>query len=204
MAFVAVIDANALVPGRLRGVLVGAAIEEMYEPAWTEQILDETVRGVANAHPDIAVGDIRRNVDLLRRAVPSAMVAGYEGLTPVMTNHEGDRHVLAAAVHRGAGTIVTSNLRHYPEAARAPYEIDVQTPDEFLLDLLDLDTPTMARVLMEQAASLRRPSMTAAQLVYSMRGVVPLFADAVLERALREAPADYVPDLTPEGAVPWT
>jgi predicted nucleic acid-binding protein len=202
MPFVALIDANPLVPGRLRGLLVGAAIEGLYEPAWTEAILEEVVRGVGNAHPDIPIGDIERNVDLLRRAVPSAMVTGYEALIPTMTNDEGDRHVLAAAVHRHADTIVTFNRKHFPESARRQYDVDLLTPDEFLLDLLDLDDSTMARVLMDQAAALRRPPMTAANLVDSMRDMVPRFVDTFLLRALREADADYIPEPVLEVALP--
>jgi predicted nucleic acid-binding protein len=41
------------------------------------------------------------------------MVEVPEGLAKVMTNHPGDRHVLAAAVTAKADIIVTSNLKHF-------------------------------------------------------------------------------------------
>jgi predicted nucleic acid-binding protein len=203
MAFVALIDANALVPGRLRGVLVGAALEGLYQPAWTDEILHEVVHGVANPHPGIPVENIRRNVELLRRAVPSAMVTGYEALVAGMTNDKGDRHVLAAAVHRHADAVVTFNRKHFPESARARYDIDLLTPDEFLLDLWDLDASTVARVLIEQAGALEHPPMTVSELVASMVTVVPEFADAVLGRAMWETREEYVLDPAPAGAGPW-
>ena len=40
-----------------------------------------------------------------------------------------DRHVLAAAVRSGAQTIVTLNLRHFPDAALAPWDVVAQSPD---------------------------------------------------------------------------
>ena len=40
-------------------------------------------------------------------------LCGYEQLIPRMTNHEKDRHVLAAAVPGQVPIIVTFNLRHF-------------------------------------------------------------------------------------------
>ena len=37
--------------------------------------------------------------------------------------------------------IVTSNLRDFPEAAVVPYGIEVQHPDDFLANHLDLSKP---------------------------------------------------------------
>ncbi|MGD0830917.1 MAG: hypothetical protein ABR907_08245 [Terracidiphilus sp.] len=50
-----------------------------------------------------------------------------------MANHPKDRHVLAAAVRCGAQTIVTLNLKDFPEAALSPWDAVAQSPDEFLV-----------------------------------------------------------------------
>lgn len=54
------------------------------------------------------------------------------------TTDPDDRHVLAAAVRSNVEVLVTSNLRDFPEAATKPFDITVVSPDEFLLDQLDL------------------------------------------------------------------
>ena len=51
---------------------------------------------------------------------------------------EKDRHVLAAAVRGNVDQIVTFNLRHFPEEAVTPYGIEVVSPDDFPLNVLDM------------------------------------------------------------------
>lgn len=109
------------------------------------------------------------------------MVSGYEDLISAMTNDPGDRHVLAAAVRRHAGTIVTNDRTGFAAHARQPYGIDVHTPDEFLLGLWDLSPPRMLQALADQAARLNRPAMTVRDLVERLMAVVPAFADVVLD-----------------------
>ncbi|WP_216594092.1 PIN domain-containing protein [Kocuria marina] len=67
------------------------------------------------------------------------MVENYESLVPAMTNDPKDRHVLAAAVRSRAELIVTSNQKDFPATALKPYDVAVRSPDDLLLDQLDLD-----------------------------------------------------------------
>lgn len=48
-------------------------------------------------------------------------------------DHPKDRHVLAAAVVCGAQTIVTFNLKDFPEDALVHWNVEAQSPDEFLI-----------------------------------------------------------------------
>ena len=75
----------------------------------------------------------------MRRAFPLAVVDGYQPLMPAMTNDPKDRHVLAAAVRGEAALIVTADLRDFPPVALDPFDIEAISPDDFLLDQLDLD-----------------------------------------------------------------
>ena len=69
-----------------------------------------------------------------------------------MTNPPKDRHVLAAAVRSGAQTIVTFNLKDFPEEALGPWDILAQSPDEFLVHQYHLSPEVVFRKLEEQAA----------------------------------------------------
>jgi hypothetical protein len=81
-------------------------------------------------------------------------VEGYEDLIPAMTNHEKDRHVLAAAVRSGAETIVTYNLKDFPRSALASYSITAQGPSTFLKNLYELDSDAVLHTLEQQAAAI--------------------------------------------------
>jgi predicted nucleic acid-binding protein len=131
----AVLDANALFPIALCDTLLRAAVEQLYRPFWSAEILDEVERNLVKHHrttPELA----RRRRDGMARALPGAMVSGYLAIASLLTNDPKGRHVLATAIHAGAQVIVTRNLRDFPAAALDPYGIRAQTADEFLQDLL--------------------------------------------------------------------
>src|SRR5215211_6255740 len=126
-SFGAILDANVLIKARPRDTLLRAAERSLYRPLWSEEILGEVERNLADmrakkGHPDPA-GDARRVVDTLRKVFPEALVEGYEALTGSMTNDPKDRHVLAAAVVSQAQAIITENLKDFPPRALEPYRI---------------------------------------------------------------------------------
>ncbi len=115
---------------------------------------------------------------------PESLVQGYEPLVPVMTNHPKDRHVLAAAVVAGAQVIVTTNLRHFGDEALAPYGLEAQSPDTFLTHLYALNPGQMAEIIRQQAAALRNPPRTTADVLANLGLHAPEFAGRI-RRELR-------------------
>src|ERR1035441_1613114 len=81
-----------------------------------------------------------RRIAAMESAFQDANVNGYERLTASMTNDPKDRHVLAAAVRSGAHAIITHNVRHFPPESVMPYDIDVLTPDDFLVHQFHLNS----------------------------------------------------------------
>lgn len=75
----------------------------------------------------------------IRTAFPDAAVTGYEALLPALTNHEKDRHVLAAAIRGACPLIVTFNLKHFPAEALAPWSITATHPQDYLLVLYEME-----------------------------------------------------------------
>jgi hypothetical protein len=92
------------------------------------------------------------------RAFPESSISGYEQLIDAMKNHEGDHHVLAAAIRGNAETIVTENLRHFPKAACDPYGIRPCSVGDFFCDLLSVDHERMCEVLRNLGTRPTRPS----------------------------------------------
>lgn len=120
--FRVVLDANVLYPFTVRDTLLRAAAEGLFQPYWSEQILDEVERNLVGKGT-ISLEQAKR----LRRAMtgvfPESMVTGHEHLVAAMQNHHGDRHVAAAALRAGAQVIVTCNLkdfRNLPEGIESP------------------------------------------------------------------------------------
>ena len=76
----------------------------------------------------------------MNKAVPDALVTGYQETIPTLTLPDPtDRHVLAAAIVGRADVIVTSNLKDFPADVLQPYGIEAQHPDEFLMHQRDLN-----------------------------------------------------------------
>jgi hypothetical protein len=140
------LDACVLFPQTLRDVLLTAAESGLYYPLWSSTVLDEVEQNLLENR-----GLTREQTTRLRgemnRAFPESNVSGYEQLIGAMNNHEGDRHVLAAAIRGNAETIVTENLRHFPKAACDPYEVRPCSVDDFLTDLFSVDHERVVEVL---------------------------------------------------------
>ena len=64
---------------------------------------------------DLSREKLERTRRLMDQHIPRALVEGYEPLIPTLSLPDpDDRHVLAAAVHAGAGAIITFNLPCLP------------------------------------------------------------------------------------------
>ena len=78
-------------------------------------------------------------VALMNASVPDCLVTNYEKLAAsIELPDPDDRHVVAAAIVGHADAIVTFNIRDFPEAVLRPYGIEVQYPDEFVMNQLQL------------------------------------------------------------------
>lgn len=105
----------------------------------------------------------------MNAAVRDSLVTGYEQLIDgLVLPDKDDRQVLAAAVRSGAQIIVTSNLRDFPDDALKAFGIEAQSPDEFVLNLLDLAPGAVAAIVSKQAADLKNPPHTRDQLLETL------------------------------------
>ncbi len=131
---VAVLDACALVPIRLATTLLWLAEAGLFEPLWSDQILDEVERD----RPKLGISDERaaHRVRTMRDAFGAAALGDdFEHLIDAMTCDPKDRHVLAAAMRAEADTLVTLNLKDFPPDSTRDRQIDVVHPDGFLTGL---------------------------------------------------------------------
>ena len=119
---------------------------------------------------------IARLESKLREHFPEAWVEGFEALIPEMTNDLKDRHVLAAAAHAKARTLVTYNLKHFPMSSTKPWRVTAVGPSLFLKQLYASDPHSVVEVLREQAAEIKR---TFADQLRVLHKAVPAFVEVV-------------------------
>lgn len=139
---VVVLDACVLVPIRLATTLLWLAEAGLFQPLWSEPILDEVQRNLPKV--GVTPEQARRRVAMMRDAFGAeALIDGVDDLVDQMGCDPKDRHVLAAAVRGGADTVLTFNLKDFPDEAAAPYGIGICHPDSFLAQLLSEHTDTV-------------------------------------------------------------
>lgn len=169
MRTVAFLDASVLYSATLRSVLMYLATEELYHPLWSEAVSTEWMAALARRRPDLRVSAIVKTKALMEGHVSDALVTGYEGLIETLTLPDpDDRHVLAAAIHGGAASIVTLNLRHFPDHVLAPHNVLALHPDDFIMSIFETDPMAVVRALALDRARLRKPPMTATEYLASL------------------------------------
>jgi predicted nucleic acid-binding protein len=175
----AVLDTNVLYPFSLRDTLLRLAELELYTPLWSTRILEEMTRNLVEHR--LTEEQASRIEEAMRAAFEEAEVDPdeIERLEPAMTNNEKDRHVLAAAVAADSELIVTLNLGDFPPEACEPFGVEAIHPDDFLLDLHDLDPEAALAALEQQAADLHPPWPLEQLLDALTTAGVPRFASAI-------------------------
>jgi hypothetical protein len=64
---------------------------------------------------------------------------------------------------------VTSNLKDFPAAQLDPYDVEALHPDDFVSYTFDLAPGKVANVVSEQAAALKNPPQSVAEVLDTLR-----------------------------------
>ncbi len=170
MAFVVVYDACVLYPAPLRDLLIRVARTGVVRARWSDQILDECFRSILRDRPDLRPEDLQRTRDAMNRAIPDALVTGFESLMAgIELPDPDDRHVAAAAIRAGAQSIVTLNLRDFPDDKLEPLGLEAVHPDDFVVNSIDLAPAAICAAVDAQAAALKKPPKTRAELLETLQ-----------------------------------
>jgi predicted nucleic acid-binding protein len=162
----ALLDASVLYSAFLRDLLLSVATTVLYRPRWSNMIHEEWMRNLLTNRPDLNRRQLERIRSLMEAAIPDGLVAGFEPLIQTLSLPDpDDRHVLAAAIHASADVIVTDNLRDFPQAELANYQIEAQLPDEFVEYLFDLDADLVIGAIAQHRARLKRPARSPEQYI---------------------------------------
>lgn len=163
--YTAVLDANVLYQALSRDLLLSLAHADLYSAKWSAHIRDEWTRSLLRDRPAMEA-QIAAAAQAMEDAIPDCLVVGYEHLIEGLKLPDGDdRHVLAAAIVGHADAIVTFNEKDFPKEVLDPLGVEIQTPDEFVLNQLMLDKATALAAIKRMRERWRRPQYDAAALV---------------------------------------
>ena len=166
--YTAILDANTLYPMLVRDLLLSLATAGLYHARWTAAIHDEWTRNLAKDRPDLAPR-LPEIVAAMDSAVPDCLVENYEPLIGCVALPDAkDRHVLAAAIAGHADAIVTFNIKHFPADVLLSHGIEVQHPDDFVMNQLQLQELVAINAIKKMRARWKNPERSAADLIAAL------------------------------------
>lgn len=170
-AAVALLDANVLYSAPLRDLLLRLAFTGLFQARWSPDIDDEWTRTLLAARPELA-SQIALTHAMMHRALPDALVTGYQSrIAGLSLPDPDDRHVLAAAITAAADVIVTFNLKDFPDSALAPYGVEAEHPDAFLQSFVVAMPLQVLAAVRDCLSRLIRPPITAVGYLTIMRRI---------------------------------
>lgn len=157
----AVLDANVFYSTWVTDPLLSFADVELYEPVWSERIMEEVRRHLPSVWSRATQEGVDRYLRTLSMAFPEASVADWGHLEGKVKLHDpDDRHVVAAAIKANADVIVTSNLADFPAGNLKCFGLRAMSPDAFLVMLFDGDPEEAMSVMRSLVDSKKHPPRT--------------------------------------------
>jgi predicted nucleic acid-binding protein len=143
-----VLDACVLYPNALRRILLGVAQEGVFEPLWSDRILEEWARATRKLGPAAEV-EARAAIAMIKQDFPRAMVRDASAAEARLHLPDAnDVHVFATAIVGGADAILTFNAMDFPRHVLAAEGITRRDPDGFLWELWSHDAGPVSRAVM--------------------------------------------------------
>ena len=163
--YTVVLDACVLFSRLQRDILLSLAHADLYTARWTQEIENEWAFSLIDKYPD-AKDKIPLPVDQMRDAVADCLIFDYEPfIASLQLPDENDRHVLAAAIRGNADTIVSLNIKDFPVDILSKFDIEMQTPDQFVLNQIMLHPSRALTAIKKMRARWERPSMSASDMI---------------------------------------
>ena len=174
--FAVVLDACTMFPMLVRDVLLTLAAHEFFSPKWSPRIRDEWTRNLIarmSKRDDevIARTKVERIAAAVEAAFPDALVTAELPESPILDPVDAkDRHVVVTAMVAQADAIVTFNLADFAASHLSEkLQIEVIHPDDFVMDLVDLNEKRAVAAFRELRARKKNPPMDSAELIRRLR-----------------------------------
>jgi predicted nucleic acid-binding protein len=181
--FTALVDASALYSMTVTDLVIETAQSGIFRARWSEDIHAEWMERLKAKRPDLDPAKIEARRRAMDAAMPDCLVQNYRDLIDGLALPDlDDRHVLAAAIAGHADVIVTYNLRDFPEDVLAPYGIEAQHPDTFLIHQRGLGEHVFLECVRRCRRRLQSPEFTPDEYLNALRKVELVLIAAELEK----------------------
>ena len=158
---VVIYDSCVLYPAPLRDLLMHLALTDLFQAKWTDTIHREWMHNVLADRPDLTLAQLQRTRDLMNQHVRDCLVTGHEPLIETLSLPDpNDHHVLAAAIHTSASTIVTYNLKDFPMQRIETYGIEAWHPDDFISHLMNTAPGIVLNSIKRLLGTLKNPPIS--------------------------------------------
>lgn len=166
--FTCVLDTNVILPIEVRDLLFWFAHDDLYTPKWSKHIFDEWEQVMRKKQ--VSEEEIKKRINWANQAFPDAMVENYEVLIDgLQLPDEKDRHVLAAAIKANANTIVTNNLKDFPEEYLITFGVSAKNADDFLTETIDLNPVVALNSFLKLVLNRKNPSLDEYEVLDCLR-----------------------------------
>jgi predicted nucleic acid-binding protein len=163
------LDACVLYPVSVRDILLYTADFGMYMPIWSDDIQQEWTRNALKKAKKTTLKSLQSSVRAMNRTFIGANIENYEHHIPkLILPDPDDRHVLAAAIKGDANRIITFNLKDFPSDYVASFDIEVQHPDDFICELIELDENLVKEAFALQVSVLKKTPMTITEAITAL------------------------------------
>ena len=177
---VAFLDANIFPHTWLTDVLLTFADFSMFDPEYSEDVLEEARRAfVEDLKQDPRW--VNRYLQAIHNIHPYYLVSSIPELTDEVSLPDADdRHVVAAAHNGGADVIVTFNLKDFPANQLAEIGLGARHPDTFLTSLAEAYPDQAVKAMMHIIASKQHPPRTMQEELARLEtGGLPIFVSVI-------------------------
>lgn len=136
------------------------ALSDTFRARWSDLIHDEWIKSLLKNRPDLTLEQLNRTRKLMDEHVRGCLVTGFEPLiNAVDLPDKNDRHVVAAAIHTRAEAIITFNLKDFPSDTLEQFNLKAIHPDEFITDLIDLNSSAVIEAARAHRKGLKNPPL---------------------------------------------
>jgi hypothetical protein len=160
----------------VRDVLLTLAGHEFFNPKWSTRIRAEWTRNLLERLSERSFdGDTLKRVERIAAAMDAAFpdaAIDLEFQEPAILEpvQLKDRHVVAAAMAVRADAIVTFNIADFAAAHLHEHlQIEVLHPDDFVMDLVDLNEKRAVAAFRELRARKQNPPWAPGELVQRLQ-----------------------------------
>lgn len=166
------LDANILYPAPVRDIFLELAAGDLFRACWTDDIHEEWINSLLRNEPHRKRDDLERTRELMNRHTRDSLVTGHrEIISSIDLPDTGDRHVLAGAIAGDCDTIITWNLKHFPNEILSQHGIVAENPDAFLCGQLSQAPETVCTSLRKIRGRLKKPKMTQEEYLSNLRRI---------------------------------